>query len=254
MPEEMVKQDNGLVERPSFIPSSQEGTEHMEQEDVQIPRLTIAQAMSPEIEEGHAKFIKDLKVGDIFNSLTQRIYGRGPLQFAIVRASKPRWVEFAPRDEGGGIVDPEVPAGDPRTEFRIDEFGKRKPPIATKFYDFVIVLDPEDVCEVVALSLKSTGITVARALNGLIKLRNAPLYAGVYQAVSKSKKNAKGTFYQFNIVPAGWPKTQATFDNLKELYEALKVKDVKIHTEGTEVDENDDFAYGANAEGAAGEM
>jgi hypothetical protein len=254
MAEELVKvpASGAMMERPSFIPTSQEGTEHMEQDDVQIPRLSIAQQMSPELEEGHSKQIKELKVGEIFNSLTQRIYGRGPLDFAIVRASRPRWVEFAPRDEGGGVVDPNVPAGDPRTEFWVDDFGKRRPPRATKFYDFVIVLEPEGAREIVALSLKSTGIAVAKALNGLIKLRNAPLYAGVYQTSSKTKKNPKGTFYQFNIQPAGWPKTQETLAFLKDLFDALKVQEVKIHTDG--VHEDDSFEFGANDSAANAEM
>jgi len=242
-----------MMERPSFIPSSQEGTEHMEQEDVQIPRLSIAQQMSPELEDGHSKFIGDLKVGEIFNSLTQKIYGKGPLDFAIVRASKPRWVEFAPRDEGGGVVDPDVPAGDERTEFWVDDFGKRRPPKATKFYDFVLVLDPDGDREIVAMSLKSTGIAVAKALNGLIKIRNAPIYAGIYRITSRTKKNAKGTFHQFNIQPAGWPKTEDTMKFLEELYRALRTKEVKIHT-GGDVEEDDSFDYGPHAEGVSNEM
>lgn len=260
MADELVKAPapGAMMERPSFIPTSQEGTEHMEQEDVQIPRLSIAQQMSPEVEDGHSKFIDGLKVGEIFNSLTQNVYGKGPLDFAIARASKPRWVEFAPREEGGGVVDPDVPAGDERTEFWVDDFGKRRPPRATKFYDFVIVLDPENAREIVALSLKSTGIAVAKALNGLIKVRNAPLYAGIYRASSKSKKNAKGTFHQFNIQPAGWPKTEETMKFMEELYRALKTKDVKIHT-GGDGEEDDSFEFGANGEmspgrDAAGEM
>jgi len=250
---EKVPVPGAMMERPSFIPSTQEGTEHMEQEDVQIPRLTIAQQMSPEVEDGHSKYIGDLKVGEIFNSLTQKIYGKGPLDFAIVRASKPRWVEFAPRDEGGGVVDPDVPAGDERTEFRVDDFGKRRPPVATKFYDFVLVLDPDGEREIVALSLKSTGIAVAKALNGLIKIRNAPIYAGIYRATSRTKKNAKGTFHQFNIQPAGWPKTEETMKFLEELYRALRTKEVKIHTDNGH-EEDDSFDYGANEGTASAEM
>jgi hypothetical protein len=242
--------NNALTSRPDFIPQSHEGLDHLTKEDIQIPRLVIAQQMSPEIEEGNAKFIPELRAGIIFNSLTQRMYGKGPLDFAVVRADKPRWVEFAPRDAGGGVVDPEVKDGDPRTKFWTDDEGKRRNPIATKFYDFILVLDPEGVQELVALSLKSTGLTVARSLNGLMQMRNAPIYSGIYTATSKSKKNPKGTFHQFDLRPNGWPKSQATFDFLKETYETLRVEEVKIHTETTladTIDENDDFDFGANA-------
>ena len=258
MADELVKASNALAtNRPDFIPTTQEGLDHLEQEDVQIPRLVIAQAMSPELQEDNSKYIADLKAGLIFNSLTQRIYGKGPIDFAVVRATKPRWVEFAPRDAGGGVVDPEVPAGDPRTEFWTYDQGKRRNPIATKFYDFIIVLEPEEAREIVALSLKSTGLTVARSLNGLMKLRNAPIYAGIYNASSKVKKNPKGTFYQFDLRPNGWPKSAETMEFLKELYEALKTEPVKIHQEttlGDVPDEGDDFNFGANSTGTASEM
>lgn len=258
MPDELVKASNAIAtNRPDFIPTTQEGTEHITQEDVQIPRLVIAQAMSPELVEGESKFIPELRAGLIFNSLTQRIYGKGPLDFAVVRATKPRWVEFAPREEGGGVVDPDVPADDPRTEFWTDEEGKRRNPKATKFYDFILVLDPEEVQEIVALSLKSTGLTVARQLNGFIKMRQAPVYSGIYTATSKTKKNPKGTFYQFDLRPNGWPKSQATFDFLKELYETLKSEPVKIHAENTindTPDEDDNFEFGANTSGDTSEM
>jgi len=249
MADELVKSSNALMtNRPDFIPSTQEGTEHMSQEDVQIPRLVIAQAMSPELLEDNSKYIPDLKPGLIFNSLTQRIYGKGPLDFAVVRATKPRWVEFAPREEGGGVVDPDVPENDPRTQFWTDDSGKRRNPVATKFYDFIIVLEPEDAREIVALSLKSTGLVVARALNGLIKLRNAPIYAGIYTASAKMKKNPKGSFYQFDLRSNGWPKSQETFDFLKELYEALKTEPVKIHQEtiSDSPEEDDSFDFGSS--------
>lgn len=249
--EKLLKASEAIsTNRPEFIPTAQEGLDHLEQDDVQIPRLVIAQAMSPELLEDNAKYIDGLKPGLIFNSLTQRIYGKGPLDFAVVRGSKPRWVQFAPREEGGGVIDPDVPAGDPRTEFTTDADGKRRNPVATKFYDFIIVLDPEGAQEIVALSLKSTGLTVAKALNGLMKLRNAPIYSGIYSATAKSKKNPKGTFYQFDLRPNGWPKSQDTFNFLKELYESLKLDTtVKIHQETTISDtpeENDDFNFGAN--------
>jgi len=39
-------------------------------EDFQIPRLTIAQAMSPEVKKNDPAFIKGLSPGDIFNTAT----------------------------------------------------------------------------------------------------------------------------------------------------------------------------------------
>ena len=48
--------------------------------------------MSPQIDDTKPEhYIEDLKKGDMFNSLTGIIYGKGPLLFTVVRADPPRW-------------------------------------------------------------------------------------------------------------------------------------------------------------------
>lgn len=236
------------LERPDFIPKSNEGAEHFERDDVKLPQLMIAQALSPELEEDNVRYIPGLKLGDFFNGLTGEIYGRGPLKFMIVRADRPRYVEFIPRSEGGGVRDPNVPPDDPRTQFTVGPDGKRQNPVATKFYDYVLVLLHDNgKRELVVMSLKSTGIKVARNLNGLIRARNAPIYSGVYTASSKSMKNTKGTFYQFDIRAAGWPKTPELIEFMKEKYEVFKDKELDIDRKD-HGDEDTSFPHGANVD------
>lgn len=233
--EELMPKGTESMARPDFLPAGDvTGTEHIGKEDIQMPRLVLAQKMSPEVDDSDAKRIEGLKPGDIFNGLTKEILGRGPMPFYIIRADRPRFVEFIPREEGGGVADPNVPADDPRTQFGPN--GEK--PVATKFYDFIIML--EKTGELVALSFKSTGLKVAKQLNALVKLRNAPIYAGRYNLISVDTQNSKGKFAIFHVANAGWAGSAEQVENLKSFHEALATKDLNIQRDDRP-DEDLDF-------------
>lgn len=241
---------SSALARPSFIPPGSEGTEHMSKDDFQIPRLGLAQALSKEVQDGDAKFIDGLRVGMFFNNLTGKIFepAKGPLYFTILRADPPRYIQFRPRSEGGGVVDMNVPANDPRTRFTRDADGKSVPPIATKFYDYVVFmltpegrpLNPEDEMDnVIGLSLKGSGIKTARTLNGLMKYRNAPMYSGKYEVSSAKATGPKGEYFVYNIGNAknpiapndkafGWLPDEAMFAITKGLSDSLKDKTITM--------------------------
>src|SRR5262245_54045545 len=85
------------------------GTENVGENDVRPPRILICQAGSPYRKMDDPKQIKGLNELDIFNDLTSENYGRGPLRFCILQILTPRYIEFAPMDEGGGVIDFNVP-------------------------------------------------------------------------------------------------------------------------------------------------
>ena len=211
---------------------------HLTQDDVLMPRIALAQKMSYELDPEHQRFVADLKLGDLFNSVTQQIYGAGPLDFVMLRADPPRWVEFIPREQGGGVKDPNVPAGDERTLWRTNsETGESIKPAATKFYDFIVWLPSTE--EIVALSFKSTGIRTARMLNSLytqrkIKYGNRPLCAGIYTVKSDNAENKHGKFKIYAVANNGWIGDAATFNKMKEMQDALATKIVTIDRDSVE--------------------
>lgn len=165
--------ETALAQVPDWMQGAEEDAP-IAREDMRMPRLAIAQGLSPAMIPGKPEYNEDLKLGHLFNSLTSEIYGKGPLQFAIAKRLPPRWVEF---DEERNMVDPDVDPKDAvRTSWRTDENGERKPPIATKFLDYVIVL--LDTMEPIALSCARSNIKAAASLNGLIQMRKPRLIAG----------------------------------------------------------------------------
>ena len=130
------------------------------------PSKLIAQAGTPQRKIDDPKQIVGLQELDLFNDVSQEIYGRGPLKIVVIQCLGPRWMEFGAKGtpDEGKVVDFKVLANDPRTQWGAD--GEK--PVATKFYDYLVWLpDQQDLC---VLSFKSTQIKVAIQLNNLMKL------------------------------------------------------------------------------------
>lgn len=242
MSEELAKKEaNTAMERPDYLKGKEaRGTEHVKKDDLQVPRLALAQKMSPEIEPVDSKYIKGLEVGMMFNSLNKEILGKGPLYFTVLRGDPPRWIEFVPRDQGGGVKDPNVQEGDPRTKFQPDG----KPPLATKFYDFIILLlqndRPPTFDDVIALSFKSTGLKTARLLNGLMKMRDADIWAGRYELGTAFEKKKANVWAVYTVKNAGWvsPEVYAFGENV---YNSIKNKPLDIERDETPDPEDASF-------------
>lgn len=239
-------------QRESFIAKGDlTGTENITSDDLRLPRVSIAQGLSTQLIEGDSNYIDGLKMFDMFNDLTGEVIGRGPVKFIVVRRDVRR-IEFLPRSEGGGIVDLNVPyidpaTGkiDPRNEWSVVD-GERIPPKATKFVEFVILMlregrDPEPIM----LSIKDTNKFNRRAierLTGFIKLRNAPIYAGLYELASKTEKNDSGTFGvpvisnagsldNLNVDDATWERNKALYAFAEGFAKSLEGKAIIVDRE-----------------------
>lgn len=206
---EIAKQDDNkaLATIPEdLMRDSGKGTESITSDDVRPPRLLVCQSGSPQRKPGDAKQIKGLQELDMFNDLTNEIYGQGPLKIVVVKTLGSRHMQFAPMEEGGGVIDYNVPANDPRTQFTVAEDGTRIKPVATKFYDYLLWLP--DYSEIVALSLKSTQLKVAIKINGLLKsplkvngrvLMNPPAWARTYSLTTTMERKDSYAWCNFNL-------------------------------------------------------
>lgn len=195
------------LDRPDFIARSREGLEDLSMDDLKLPWLVIAQKSSYQLEEDHALFIDGLKFLDLFNDVTNEIYEQ-PVRASVICRYPPRGIEFIPRDQGGGVKDMEVPLDDPRMKFGPN--GEQ--PVATLFYDYILYL--HDSQEIVALSCKGTSIKSAKSFNMLMHLRNAPVFAGVYDVTAEKQSNDKGVFGVYRVKNTPSPNNWVTDETL----------------------------------------
>lgn len=253
---EPAKPAGAIAERRSFIPvGDQTGTEDIGANDIRLPRLAIAQGLSPQMIPGDSQYIEGLKMFEFFNDLNGDRYGQGPLFFIPIRRDIRR-IEFAPRVKGqaggGGVVDMDVPPNDPRNLWTTDADGKRVPPRATKFHEFVVLmLRPDGMPEMIVLSIKDTNKHNRRAaerLTSFIKQQAmrgkqaAPIYGCQYSVESKAEKFPEGTAGVPVIQQAGrlddpsqsdedWAKSAKLFEYAAGMAASLAGKTIVINRE-----------------------
>lgn len=212
--------------------------------DIRLPRLAIAQAMSPQMTPGDSQYMDDLKLYDLFNDLTQEVYGKGPLIFVpVFRATQ--IIEFG--EDGKTIIDRDVPRDDSRTQWTKDENGEGVPPAATTFVNFIsLLLIPGRMPEPIAISIRLTNKFANRTAMRLTswiemkkQMRKIPTYGGIYKVLVKPEKNDKGTFGVFAFDQAGLVQSKPLYQSAKNLNESLQGKNLIIDAEAAPASERE---------------
>lgn len=237
MSEEIATTHAGaLAPAPDYISKSRRGFEDTVQTDISIPRLALAQNGSPQVTEGDPARIEGLKVGDLFNSVTRQAYGK-EVFIQVLRKMPLRAMEFRPIVDGGGVVDLDVPIGDPRLKWGTSGDKKKDRPIATLFRDFLAVVLPAR--ELIALSFKSSGITAAKNLWGMATMSNRDCFAVRLRITTATKLTPKPhQIYKVDL--AGWV-TEADFKLGEEMHEAVQaISATAIHHDAGQ-DDPDEF-------------
>jgi hypothetical protein len=178
-------------------PKDYRGKQNIDRDDVTLPRIAIAQKTNPQLEPDKAEYIEGLKLFELFNTLTKENYHQGPLDFVIIRMDK-RAMQF---DINNNVVDRDVPLTDPRLEWTTGADGQRQKPEATLFYDYIVLLAESRLPAV--LSLKGTGIKVAKKVNAFLQLAPGPAWAVKYRLTSSKGSQGSFSYGIYNIVPAG---------------------------------------------------
>lgn len=226
-PQALATTDYGLLtEKPSWIKSDdRRGAENVDVTDLKIPRLAIAQDLSPQLKRTKAEYIEGLELYDLFNNLTGTVYGRGPIAFLPIRMDK-RAMEWYPRDskEGEGIKDRDVPWDDDRCQFHGDE-----PPVATRYYDFIALLLP--TLEPIVISCHDTNFKHGKTLLSLIQFGGGPFWSRVYkvETVIERKDAYEWGAFKFGVVP-GYPTDEMALA-AENAYEAFKGKALAVDEE-----------------------
>jgi len=230
-----VRGNNSLETLPEYLKAdagNRDGKENVGQGDMVIPRLSLAQAMTPELKKSNENYNPDLEVGQFFNSVTGEIYGEQvtviPLHFFK------QFIEFG---EDRSIVklyhDGDVP---PASDLL---FINGEKPRCTEFKNRMsLILKEDGSIQPIVVSFKSTGLKAAKQWNYLIAEKNLPAYAYTYKLTSKAKPGEKGeyqvvTVSRSNFTPA------ALYEQAKQYFAALQEAGVKVDVSGIEQETND---------------
>jgi len=239
MSKEIVKASPGELVVPDFLKNvtGNQGFENVTREDITLPQLRVCQSLSPQRKRGSTKFIEGLEEGNLFNTISQRVYGERIEVIPLVLLKAPR-IYFRDIKEGGGIlcrsfngVDggtiSETCAACPNSKWG----ANNQQPACTLFYTFPCVLAGSR--ELIAVALKSTGVAVAKQWITRMEmepLAGKPMYAGVYEIRTQEQQGKKGTYFS-PVVKLRRIVTQDEFTFAARQYESIKTMNVKVELE-----------------------
>ena len=215
------------------------GFEDLTQEDLAIPFFAILQKGSPQVEEGGPAYIEGAKAGQFFNTVTKEFYdGRDKGTRFIPVHHDHKFIEWRPRDDGGGLVS----VHEATSEFVVNarkgapKFGKIEVEggneLAETFSVFGILVKENGDYEFGILTFGSTQIkhykrwmTQARSVtvrDGEGRRVTPPLYAHVYRLRTRLEQNKHGTWFGYDIRFDGPSAEACRLKRDDELYLAAK--------------------------------
>lgn len=252
------------------------GFENQTTDDYAIPFLSILQALSPQCTENPNVF----RQGMLLNTVTGELFeGNKGLAF-IPATTQHLYVEWKPREKGGGFVAVHDPASEvvKIAQAASTEYGtylmpphtpKESNELIETFYVYGVAVDDdgssiEAVLPFTSAKIKKYKAWMTKAKTIQIALPDgrripAPLFAHRYRLKTILEKNPKGTFFNFDISFDGenamacrLPPSSDLFQqavNVKQLIEQGKAR--AAHETQTPGSGGDDGSGGSSA-GAGG--
>lgn len=219
-----------LTERPDWLPANDDrGAEGVGMEDLVIPRLEVAQALSPCVDKEEPEYIEGCEAGMLYNTVTREVYPDGVL-ICPVKFQKQYLVwkdrKADPKAEGFfGSYDTELLAKEAVDQLVADgEKAKLVTNPTAVHFGFIVKADGKT--EQIAISMAKTKMKISRAWNTLVQLAGGSRFSRVYRITSQSETNDKGKYYNFTVKMAGYPQREV-YDKADALYELLKTVSVR---------------------------
>lgn len=183
------------------------GFEGVTHEDFTMPFLNLLQPMSPECNNN-----PDARPGMLMNSVTKQLYdGKAGIVF-VPTARQHVFVEWKPRDQGGGIVARHEPSSEVVLDAKQNSvsYGSYKTSagndLIETFYLVGYMLDSADDSEPAGMMVIPFWSTKIKTYKRVMQMLNTfkgrpPLFANRLLVKSVQEKNNAGTFYNFDIAP-----------------------------------------------------
>lgn len=211
---EVAKQE---AQVPAYIKQGQNrGNENVSNEDLQLPRIDVLQALSPQVQKKKDEYIEGAEVGMLFNTLTGELYPDGvhitPVSF-VKRFLV--WVDRKKDSEGGlRSVHDTAEEAEAFIEQQEDEDKLEMVPTA----EHLVLLD--DGTEVI-LSMAKSKMKVSRKFNSLVRLNGGDRFGRRYLITSADDKSSQGEFQNIAINNDGYP-SEDVYMKAEALYEAIE--------------------------------
>lgn len=218
----------------SMIQDAGAGTENITSDDMKIPFLRVLQPLSPECSKRDEAYIEGAEAGLIFNTVTRQLYGE-KIQ-VIPCAYQKKYLEFVPRDQGGGFrgelaANSEEVLGAVRNEQNKDILpGGNELVISAQHY--CKFQDPSTGSwQSAIIDMKATSLKVSRQWNTMIQMQEVqhegksyklPTFGVIWDLVTADAENDKGRWNTWKIDGRhGYVEDQDLYQDCKDFSEMV---------------------------------
>lgn len=231
---EIKKQE--LAMAAMYAADSGSGFEEADSSAFAIPFLRVLQSTSPQCKKSDGAYIKGAEEGMIYNTVTGEIYDGEKGVVVIPCHYNQRYIEWEPRDQGGGFVAEYLPNDEIVNTTTKNEKNQDVLPNGNSLVDtrnhFVLMLDDEDNLSPALIAMSSTMIKVSK--NWMSKMQGikvktpegqfkiAPMHSRKYRLTTVPKSNESGSWFVFNVELEGLVLDPAAYAAAGEFREAVR--------------------------------
>jgi hypothetical protein len=252
---QMAKNDVAVKEEPklpatlsAFEQFAGGGFDEMRAEDVAIPFIRILAQLSPEVNKRDGKYINGAEAGMLLNTVQNRAYDGEKGILVIPCYYAPRYIEWKPRNSGGGFVASYTPEEAARFKTTRNDRNEDILPNGNLLVNtaqfFVLFLHDEGVQRAL-ISMSSTQLKKGRKWNAQMgaltgKGKNGtftlPMFSSVYRLKTVAEANDKGDWFGWEISreraldPAN-PEDADLVQQAVAFMQSVKAGDVKVKHE-----------------------
>lgn len=184
------------------------GMEEVTQEDLAIPFLRILEPLSPQLDPTEGSFVHGAQQGMIINTVTNQLFTAKEGMVVVPCYYMRRYLEWAPRNTGGGFKGSHEPSSDvvgtmkkfetaERTEYRIPNGN-----LLSNTAQFFVLLITENGPQKCLITMSSTQLKRAKKwltqMNSITAIGSngkkfiVPMMASSYSITTSPETNAKG--------------------------------------------------------------
>lgn len=199
-----------------------------------IPFLQILQSGSPQCKKSDGAYIKGAEEGKLYNTVTQDLFDGDTGVTVVPVHYTQRFIEWRPRESGGGFVKEHLPGQQPVTQK--DDKGRDVIPssgntlVDTRNH-YVLIKLADGTCTPALLSMTSTQQRKSKQwmskMQGIkIKVgevfQTAPMFSREYRITTIPESNDKGSWFGFRIELVGIVDDAAVYAEAKSFREAVR--------------------------------
>lgn len=227
----------------NIVADAAHDTQHFDQDDLIIPRITILQDLSPQIKIGNAAYVEGARPGMIFNTVSSEIMQSLMLVPSLYVV---RYIAWKPRKAGGGLINADV---DHRILTKENGWRQENPgkwvgrmvpkegedPITVEVIKTgewaAIAINPDGTMLPVAISFPGSKAKIGRKINSKVDLTEIPNgkggfvkplpYAHLFSLGTGEEQGPEGPFWNYVSNHLGWNNDERAYKKAKDLRESI---------------------------------